>query len=124
MTGNLITARIFDATPNEYERILITRYKPRGKKCWDTWYQCLAPSAGLLRDWNENIIDWSEYCRRFDDEVFRYSNAKATAAIDAIKNRLRDGKNVVLLCYCADEAKCHRTLIKTLIEEEMAKESK
>jgi hypothetical protein len=46
--------------------------------------------------------------------------------IDGFAERVRRGDTLTLLCSsaCADEARCHRTLVKALIEEAARPEAK
>ena len=107
-------------------RVLITRYRPRGLKKerenWDTWAKQLAPSTALHADAygkNGDPIPWEQYRDRYLAEV---ANHKATIA--DLAQRVRNGENVTLLCAtaCEDPERCHRSLLKELIDAELPRE--
>lgn len=103
-------------------RLLICRYRPRGVRkedeSWDAWQPDLGPSRALHADYygkHGPPIPWEEYRRRYLEEM-----AGQKDAIAALGRRLRAGETITLLCSsaCADPARCHRTLLKVLIEKE------
>lgn len=106
--------------PEDGYRLLICRYRPRGvprdEETWDAWCKGLAPSDDLhaaAYGKSGPPIDWEEYTRRFHEEMKR-----SRFWIDGFaKNHLR-GETITLLCSsaCTDESRCHRTLVKALIE--------
>ncbi len=55
-------------------------------------------------------ITWSEYVRRFTNEI--KNNPKAQKALEILSNY--DG-TVTLLCHCEIENLCHRSIIKYII---------
>jgi len=106
-------------------RILICRYRPRGlpktDETWDAWQKDLAPSPELLADFhgkNGAPISWSEYRRRYLQEMKGQKES-----IAALARRAGAGETFTLLCSsaCVDPARCHRTLLKELIEKASAK---
>jgi len=112
-------------------RILIARYRPRGvrrgEETWDAWEKRLAPSPALLdafygkrRERGRLVakglapLAWGEYAARFHAEM---GGPDARAAIDDLAARSRRGETITLLCYCEDERRCHRSLVRGLVEE-------
>jgi uncharacterized protein YeaO (DUF488 family) len=101
-------------------RLLITRYRPRGlpkaEETWDAWNPQLGPSkelhaaaygkAGLK-------FHWDDYRRRYLAEM-----RTQTAAIDELAKRVASGETITLLCSsaCVRESRCHRSLLRELIE--------
>jgi len=71
----------------------------------------LAPSKELLKDWKEGKIDWTEYERRFREEIL--GNPKAVAKLKEIK-KLAKTKDVRLICY-EKNPPCHRFILIDLI---------
>lgn len=71
----------------------------------------LAPSKGLLKDWKEGKIDWTEYERLFRAEIL--NNPKAVGKLKAIK-KLAEEKDVRLICY-EKNPPCHRFILIDLI---------
>jgi uncharacterized protein YeaO (DUF488 family) len=70
----------------------------------------LAPSKELYQAFIvSKTITWPEYVKRFTSEI--ESNPKAQKALDYIA--YYQGI-ITLLCHCADENKCHRSLVKSM----------
>ncbi len=108
------TARIYDSpTPDDGHRLLVMRFWPRGirKDAVDGWQRALAPSADLLRSYQSEAVAWEEFARRYRTEV----GAQPGALADL--QRRADNGTVTLLCGCHDESRCHRTLLKEIVEE-------
>ena len=71
----------------------------------------LAPSKELKDAFIKyKTITWSEYVRRFIDEI--KNNPKAQKALETLSNN--DGI-VTLLCHCEAENLCHRSIVKQMI---------
>lgn len=106
--------------PDDGFRLLICRYRPRGvpkaSEPWDASCPALAPSAELHAAFYGKTgapISFEEYKRRFLAEM-----AGARYWIRSFAERVSAGERLTLLCSsaCSDEALCHRTLVKDLIE--------
>jgi uncharacterized protein YeaO (DUF488 family) len=108
--------------PDDGFRLLICRYRPRAlpkaKETWDEWCSDLGPSKELHADFygkhGKLPISLTEYRRRYLDEM------KGQAEIiDELASLVAEGKTVTLLCSsaCEDATKCHRSLLRELIEE-------
>ena len=105
-------------------RLLICRYRPRAlakeKETWTLWRANLGPSkelhAAFYGKQGADAIDWDEYRRRYLDEM-----KEQTEEIDLLAERVAGGKTLTLLCSsaCTDEAHCHRSLLKELIEQRL-----
>jgi uncharacterized protein YeaO (DUF488 family) len=101
-------------------RLLICRYRPRAlpkeKETWDLWWKELGPSKELHAAFygkRGEPIGWAEYRRRYLEEM-----KEQTERINILAEKAVQGKTITLLCSsaCDDPAKCHRTLLKQLIE--------
>ncbi|HVE85147.1 MAG TPA: DUF488 family protein [Myxococcales bacterium] len=108
------------ARPGDGLKVLVCRYRPRAlpkaKETWDEWRKELGPSAELHADYygkHGPPIGWPEYRRRYLAEM-----KARQAEIRALAEKVAGGETVTLLCSsaCTDEARCHRTLLKGLIE--------
>jgi uncharacterized protein YeaO (DUF488 family) len=106
--------------PDEGFRLLVTRYRPRGvaksEETWDAWEPDLGPSVQLhAAAYGKGVlmIPWATYRRRYLLEM-----RKQKAAIDALARRVAAGEQITLLCSsaCDRESRCHRSLLKELIE--------
>jgi uncharacterized protein YeaO (DUF488 family) len=105
-------------------RVLVCRYRPRGVRkedeTWDVWRPDLGPSRELhAAFWGKNgpPIGWDEYRKRYLAEM-----ADREAAVEEVAAVVRRGEPVALLCSsaCVDETRCHRTLLKDLVERRAA----
>ena len=108
------TGRIYDPpSPNDGERLLVARYWPRGvkKEVVDRWEKELGPSVELLRAYRDGRIAWEEFARRY--------RAEMRAKPEFLAELAHRGQNatVTLLCYEEDESRCHRALLKELVEK-------
>ena len=101
-------------------RILICRYRPRAlpkkDETWDVWYKELGPSTDLHAAFYGKQgppIGWEEYRQKYLQEMEAQQEL-----IDQLAALVAEGKTITLLCSsaCEDEAHCHRTLLRQLIE--------
>jgi uncharacterized protein YeaO (DUF488 family) len=102
-------------------RILICRYRPRAlpkaEETWDVWYKELGPSEKLHAAYygkHSDPINWEEYHRRYLEEM-----KERAEMIDTLAELVAEGKTITLLCSsaCTKPSRCHRSLLKQLIEE-------
>ncbi len=129
----MIRIRALSAAPraDDGRRVLITRYRPRfvrkGEESWAEWDKRLAPSVALLdaafgkrREGGRVVarglppLPWEEFAARYREEM---QAPPATAALAALRDRSVAGETLTLLCYCADEERCHRSLARDLLLE-------
>src|SRR5215213_5663687 len=108
------------AEPDEGFRLLVTRYRPRGiskeQETWDAWQPALGPSKELHRAVYPKTgtpLPWPQYRRRYLEE-----QRKNKALIEDLARRAAAGETITLLCSsaCVREARCHRSILKELIE--------
>src|SRR4051812_11352241 len=107
--------------PDDGLRILVCRYRPRAlpkkDETWDLWWKQLGPSADLhaaVYGKNGDPIPWDEFRRRYLDEM-----QEQTETLAVLVEKLNEGKTFTLLCSsaCVDPSRCHRSLLKELIEQ-------
>jgi uncharacterized protein YeaO (DUF488 family) len=105
-------------------RLLICRYRPRAlpktEETWDLWWQDLGPSkklhAAFYGKHGQAPLTWEEYRQCYLEEMTQQQER-----IDLLAEKVAAGKTITLLCSsaCEDEAHCHRTLLKGLIEQRL-----
>jgi uncharacterized protein YeaO (DUF488 family) len=104
-------------------RILVCRYRPRGvpksEETWDLWMPDLGPSKELhaaVYGKGTFAIDWMSYRRRYLSEM----RARGER-IEELAKKVKAGETITLLCSsaCERESRCHRSLLKELIEKRM-----
>ena len=111
---------------NEGVRIGTVRRPPRGvpatrfaKDDWyDVWYPELSPSAALVAKGlsAEDDKAWRAFVKKFRVEM---NEPAAKRTLDVLA-ALSHGTNFSVGCYCADEARCHRSVLRALLEERKA----
>lgn len=106
-------------------RILICRYRPRGvarsAETWQEWNPDLGPSKVLhAAVYGKGVlpIPWEVYRNRYLKEMLSQQ-----PAIAALARRVLAGESLTLLCSsaCTRESRCHRSLLKSLIEMEISR---
>ena len=108
------TKRIYaPAAADDGHRVLIMRLWPRGirKERVDAWLKELGPVPALLREFLDERITWEHYVPRY---LAGLERPEAQEAIAEVRRRAREGR-VTLLCGCADEARCHRSLLRAYL---------
>lgn len=107
------TKRIYDpAEPEDGYRLLVMRLWPRGvrKERVSEWQPELGPSRSLLKAFQSGTADWEAYSRAYLREM-----SSKPDLVEAVRARAVTG-TVTLLCSCRDENRCHRTLLKGIVE--------
>ena len=110
-------------TAGEGLRIGAVRRPPRGvrkadyasKNFYDVWFPNLAPSEALLREAFPIADDkaWRTFRRRFLAEM-KSPAARHDLDLLAALSRTADFS---LGCYCEDESRCHRSILRELLEK-------
>jgi uncharacterized protein YeaO (DUF488 family) len=108
---------------NEGLRIGTVRRPPRGvpksefarRDFYDTWLPELAPSADLVSfALNANTeAQWATFTRRYRKEM---STPTARHLLDLVA-ALSQRSDVAVGCYCDDEDRCHRSVLRELLAE-------
>lgn len=112
--------------PGEGLRIGTVRRPPRGvpkaefatQNWYDVWYPELAPSAELVKFGQEaqSDKDWQAFMKRYRAEMAEPAAARTLALLAALSRQT----DFSLGCYCEDEARCHRSLLRVLLSEQGA----
>jgi len=108
-------------------RIGTVRRPPRGVpkgefasgNWYDVWYPNLAPSADLVKEGLDagDSKAWAAFMRKFRAEMAR---ADASRTLDLLA-ALSANADFSVGCYCEDEARCHRSVLRALLAERGAK---
>jgi len=104
-------------------RIGTVRRPPRGvpraefsRKDWyDVWYPNLAPSAETMKLGQQAGTDaaWAAFARRYRAEM---GEADASRSLDLLA-ALSHQASFSVGCYCENESRCHRSLLRGLLAE-------
>ena len=110
-------------TPGEGLRLGTVRRPPRGvpkaehasRDFYDVWLPDLAPSESLVKQGLGAVDDlaWRRFVKRYRAEMKRPEATRLLAVLAALSHQT----NLSVGCYCADEARCHRSVLKALLEE-------
>ena len=105
-------------------RLGTVRRPPRGVKkqdyaardFYDLWLPELAPSPKLF-SWIKSRplsdANWRTYSRRYLGEMKRPETQRLIALLAALSR----GTNFSVGCYCEDETRCHRSLLRGLLAD-------
>jgi uncharacterized protein YeaO (DUF488 family) len=104
-------------------RLGTVRRPPRGvpkaqhaaRDFYDVWLPNLAPSEALLKlaKSADDARSWAAFKRTFQAEM---KAPDATRVLDLIA-ALSHTTNLSVGCYCADEARCHRSVLRQLLAD-------
>lgn len=101
-------------------RIGTVRRPPRGvpraeyaqRDLYDVWFPNLAPSEALLKTFTAgDERSWKAFRRRYLAEMKSPAARHELALLAALSHRV----DFSVGCYCADEARCHRSLLRELL---------
>lgn len=110
-------------TPGEGLRLGTVRRPPRGvpkaehasRDFYDVWLPELAPSESLVKEAQqaENERAWRAFAARYRAELKRPEAAHLLLLLAALSRQT----DFSVGCYCADEARCHRSVLKEVLLE-------
>jgi uncharacterized protein YeaO (DUF488 family) len=113
--------------PGEGTRIGTVRRPPRGvpkaqfstRDWYDVWFPNLAPSAGTMKLGQEaaSRAEWSAFTRKYRAEMAAPA-ARHDLQLLAVLSHTADFS---VGCYCQDEDRCHRSILKQLLVDNGAK---
>ena len=102
-------------------RIGTVRRPPRGIKkadyagrdIYDVWFPNLAPSEALLKAASplQEGNSWSVFKRRYLAEMKAPESRRELELLAALSRQT----NFAIGCYCEDESRCHRTILRELL---------
>lgn len=108
-------------------RIGTVRRPPRGvpkadfasRDFYDVWLPELAPSEGLVKQalGARDERSWRAFARRYRMEMKRPEARHLLELLAALSRRT----DFSVGCYCADESRCHRSILRELLAEHGAK---
>jgi uncharacterized protein YeaO (DUF488 family) len=109
---------------NEGVRLGTVRRPPRGVRkenyssgnYYDLWLPDLAPSAGLVSWITAEPITktrWAAFSRGYRREM----RAPAPGRLIALLAMLSRSASFSVGCYCGDESRCHRSILRELLAE-------
>jgi len=108
---------------NEGLRIGTVRRPPRGvpktefasQDWYDVWYPNLAPSVETMKLGQsvESDKDWAAFSKKYRTEMNEPDASRNLDLLAALSHQA----NFAVGCYCENEARCHRSLLRDLLKE-------
>jgi uncharacterized protein YeaO (DUF488 family) len=108
---------------NEGLRIGTVRRPPRGvpktefasQDWYDVWYPNLAPSVETMKLGQsvESDKDWAAFSKKYRTEMNEPDASRNLDLLAALSHQA----NFAVGCYCENEARCHRSLLRGLLQE-------
>jgi uncharacterized protein YeaO (DUF488 family) len=112
-----------DRLRGEGLRIGTVRRPPRGvlkseyasKNYYDVWLPSLAPTADLVKLAlaADSAKDWNRFVKRYRRQM---ATTDVSALIETLA-ALSHQTDFSVGCYCPDESRCHRSILKQLLTE-------
>jgi uncharacterized protein YeaO (DUF488 family) len=114
--------------PREGLRLGTVRRPPRGvrkealasQNFYDVWVPGVAPSESLLKIGKQAADDaarWKTFTRQYLREMKRPDASRLLDLLAALSHVT----DLSVGCYCADESRCHRSLLRELLRDRGAR---
>ncbi|WP_114809810.1 DUF488 domain-containing protein [Paraburkholderia kururiensis] len=112
--------------PDEGLRLGTVRRPPRGvpkeefasRDYYDVWLPQLSPDPELVKQAQAaqatgDAKTWTAFVKHFRAEMNKGDASRLLDMLAALSHQT----NLSLGCYCEDESRCHRSVLRTLLEE-------
>ena len=85
---------------------------------YDVWFPNLSPSAELVQEALKASDDraWAAFVRKFRSEMNAPDRSRELDVLAALSHQT----NLSIGCYCEDESRCHRSVLRQLLAERNA----
>lgn len=110
-------------TKGEGLRVGTVRRPPRGvpksdfakRDFYDVWLPNLSPTPELMKQGqsSQDEASWSVFRKKFRSEMTGPDASKILDLLAALSHQT----NMSLGCYCEDESRCHRSVLRELLME-------
>ena len=107
--------------PQEGTRLGTVRRPPRGvpkadfarRNWYDVWFPVLAPSVATMKIGLNAKTDrqWAAFARKYRAEMSAAAPRQSLDLLAALSHQA----NFSVGCYCEDESRCHRSLLRELL---------
>lgn len=112
---------------DEGTRIGTVRRPPRGvpkaqfavQDWYDVWFPTLAPSAETMKSGQDaqTPAQWAAFTKRYAAEMAAPDARHALALLATLSH----AGNLSVGCYCEDETRCHRSVLRALLAAQGAR---
>jgi uncharacterized protein YeaO (DUF488 family) len=113
--------------PGEGLRIGTVRRPPRGvskdryarENWYDVWYPELSPRPALMAQakTSESETEWKMFVRKFRAQLNEVASSRTLDMLSALSHCA----NFSIGCYCEQEDRCHRSVLRAVLKERGAK---
>lgn len=110
-----------ERAPDEGLRIGTVRRPPRGVpksefasgNWYDVWLPNLAPTPATVKlgQASDSPRQWAVFAKRYRAEMASADNARGLDLLAALSH----ATNFSVGCYCEDESRCHRSILRQLL---------
>jgi uncharacterized protein YeaO (DUF488 family) len=107
-------------------RIGTVRHPPRGvpksehatQNWYDVWFPELAPSAESVKLGQAAATErqWASFVKKYRAEMAAPDKRRILELLAALSHQ----SNFSVGCYCVDESRCHRSVLRALLKEQGA----
>lgn len=111
---------------DEGARIGTVRRPPRGvpkaefasQNWYDVWFPNLAPSVETMKlgQAAQSSSDWAAFTKKYRAEMAKPENVRTIELLAALSHHA----NFSVGCYCENEERCHRSVLRELLLEKGA----
>ena len=86
---------------------------------YDVWFPELAPSAAAVKLAQAAMTErqWAAFLKRYRSEMAAPEKIRILNLLAALSHQ----GNFSVGCYCADESRCHRSVLRALLKEHGAR---
>jgi uncharacterized protein YeaO (DUF488 family) len=93
----------------------VPRAKFASGNWYDVWLPALAPSEAALKLGlrAKSVAEWKRFARRYRAEMKQPAARQALELLAALSRKT----NFSVGCYCEDESRCHRSILRELLAE-------
>jgi len=112
-----------DRVVGEGLRIGTVRRPPRGvakseyasQNWYDVWFPNLAPSPETVRlaQGAKTEREWTAFVKKYRAEMATPDNGRTLDLLAALSHQA----NFSVGCYCAEESRCHRSVLRSMLAE-------
>ena len=112
---------------DEGTRVGTVRRPPRGvpktafasQNWYDVWFPNLAPGTETMKSGQAAAtpLEWQRFVKKYRAEMGTPENSRTLDLLAALSQHA----DFSVGCYCADESRCHRSVLRALLIEKGAK---
>jgi uncharacterized protein YeaO (DUF488 family) len=93
----------------------VSKSRYQADNWFDVWLPNLAPSAELVASARrlDDAVGWRKFAARYEAEMARPDNSRVLDALAALSRQT----DFSVGCYCEDESRCHRSILRRILQK-------